>query len=47
MYNIIYLEVVFLVLSLVNLYSRLSLKGHLYKTDISVKLTPRVGPCLS
>ena len=25
-------------------YSRLSLKGHLYKTDTSVKRTPRVGP---
>ena len=29
------------------LYSRLSLNGHLYKTDTSVKRTPRVGPCLS
>ena len=28
-------------------YSRLSLNGHLYKTDTSVKWTPRVGPCLS
>ena len=28
-------------------YSRLSLNGHLYKTDTSVKRTPRVGPCLS
>ena len=28
-------------------YSRLSLNGHLYKTDTSVKQTPRVGPCLS
>ena len=28
-------------------YSRLSLNGHLYKTDISVKRTLRVGPCLS
>ena len=28
------------------LYSRLSLNGHLYKTDTSVKRTPRVGPCL-
>ena len=27
--------------------SRLSLHGHLYKTDTSVKRTPRVGPCLS
>ena len=26
-------------------YSRLSLNGHLYKTDTSVKRTPRVGPC--
>ena len=26
-------------------YSRLSLEGHLYKTDTSVKQTPRVGPC--
>ena len=25
--------------------SRLSLNGHLYKTDTSVKRTPRVGPC--
>ena len=31
----------------IELYSRLSLKGHLYKTDNSVKRTPRVGPCLS
>ena len=29
------------------MYSQLSLKGHLYKTDTSVKRTPRVGPCLS
>jgi len=29
------------------LYSRLSLNGHLYKTDTSVKQTPIVGPCLS
>ena len=28
-------------------YSQLSLNGHLYKRDTSVKLTPRVGPCLS
>ena len=28
-------------------YSRLSLNGHLYKTDTSVKRTLRVGPCLS
>ena len=28
-------------------YSRLSIKGHLYKTDTSVKGTLRVGPCLS
>ena len=28
-------------------YSRLSLNGHLYKTDTSVKQTLRVGPCLS
>ena len=28
-------------------YSRLSLNGHLYKTDTSVKQTPTVGPCLS
>ena len=27
-------------------YSRLSLNGHLYKTNTSVKRTPRVGPCL-
>ena len=27
-------------------YSQLSLNGHLYKTDTSVKRTPRVGPCL-
>ena len=27
-------------------YSRLSLNRHLYKTDTSVKRTPRVGPCL-
>ena len=25
----------------------LSLNGHLYKTDTSLKRTPRVGPCLS
>ena len=28
-------------------YSQLSLNGHLYKTDTSVKRTLRVGPCLS
>ena len=28
-------------------YSRLSLNGHLYKTDTSVKWTLRVGPCIS
>ena len=28
-------------------YSWLYLNGHLYKTNISVKRTPRVGPCLS
>ena len=28
-------------------YSWLSLKGHLYKMDTSLKWTPRVGPCLS
>ena len=28
-------------------YSRLSLNGHLSKTDTSVKQTLRVGPCLS
>ena len=28
-------------------YSRLSLNGHLYKTDTSLKRTPKVGPCLS
>ena len=28
-------------------YNRLSLNGHLYKTDTSLKRTPRVGPCLS
>ena len=28
-------------------YSRLSLIGHLYKMDTSVKRTLRVGPCLS
>ena len=28
-------------------YSRLSLNGHLYKTDTSLKRTPGVGPCLS
>ena len=28
-------------------YSRLSHKGHLYKTDTSVTRTPRVGPCPS
>ena len=28
-------------------YSRLSLNGHLYKTDTPLKQTPRVGPCLS
>ena len=30
-----------------NKYSRLSLNRHLYKTNTSVKPTPRVGPCLS
>ena len=34
-------------ITLASKYSRLSLNGHLYKTDISVKRTPRVGPCLS
>ena len=29
------------------MYSPLSLNGHLYKTDTSVKRTPRVGPRLS
>ena len=29
------------------MYSRLSLNGHLYKMDTSLKRTPRVGPCLS
>ena len=29
------------------LYSGLSLNGHLYKTNNSVKRPPRVGPCLS
>ena len=28
------------------MYSRLSLNGHLYKTNTSVKRTPRAGPCL-
>ena len=28
-------------------HSRLSLNRHLYKTDTSVKRTPRVGPCHS
>ena len=28
-------------------YSRLSLNGHLYKTDTSLKRTPRVGPYLA
>ena len=28
-------------------YSGLSLNGHLYKTNTSVKRTPRVGLCLS
>ena len=27
-------------------HSRLSLNGHLYKTDTSVKRTPGDGPCL-
>ena len=36
-----------LVYSLVLVYSRLSLNGHLYKTDTSVKRTLRVGPCQS
>ena len=30
-----------------DVYSRLSLNGHLYTTDTSVKRTLRVGPCLS
>ena len=29
------------------LYSGLSRNGHLYKTNTSVKRTPRVGSCLS
>ena len=28
-------------------YSWLSLNGHLYKMDTSVKRTLRIGPCLS
>ena len=28
-------------------YSQLFLNGHLYKTDTSLKWTPRAGPCLS
>ena len=28
-------------------YSQLSLNGHLYTTDTSVKRTPSVDPCLS
>ena len=28
-------------------YNRLSLNGHPYKTDTSLKRTPRVGPYLS
>ena len=28
-------------------YSRLSLNGHLYKMDTSLKRTPNVGPFLS
>ena len=28
-------------------YGRLSLNGHLYKMDTSVKRTARVGPCFS
>ena len=32
---------------LVGVYSRLSLNGHLYKTDTSLKRTPRGGVCLS
>ena len=30
-----------------NNYNRLSLNGHLYKMDTSVKRTPWVGPCIS
>ena len=29
------------------IYSRLSLDGHLYRKDTSVKRTLRVGPCVS
>ena len=29
------------------MYTVDSLKGHLYKTNSSVKQTPRVGPCFS
>ena len=30
-----------------SIYRRFALNGHLYKTDNSVKRTPRVGYCLS
>ena len=30
-----------------SVYSWLSRNGHLYKTDTSVKWTPKFGPCLS
>ena len=33
--------------SIVYTYSRLSLNGHLYKMETSVKRTLRVGPCFS
>ena len=36
-----------LYISLKGVYSRLSLNGHLYKTDTSVNRTPSVGPFLS
>ena len=29
------------------MYSQLSLNGHLYKTETSVKRIPRVGACFS
>ena len=34
-------------LNIVILYSRLSLNGHLYKMDTSVKWTPRVAPAIA
>ncbi len=32
-------------LAIIKEYSQLSLNGHLYKTDTSIRRTPGYGPC--